>query len=90
MTAYLRGCCRSCGTDVGLTVAGQSGTQHTGALQVNGDALSIQAAVVGGGPQCTRTMAALDHVVVDNRVCSADPAGAATAIANGMLDRVPR
>ncbi|MGX9674445.1 sensor domain-containing protein [Mycobacterium sp. HM-7] len=76
--------------DVGLTVAGQSGTQHTSALQVNGDALSLQAAVAGGGPQCTRTMAARDRVVVDNLVCSADPAGAATAIANGMLDRIPR
>lgn len=76
--------------DVGLTVAGQSGTQHTGALQVNGDALSIQVAVVGGASQCTRTMAARALVVVDNLVCSADPAGAATAIANGMLDRVPR
>ena len=76
--------------DVGLTVAGQSGTQHTSALQVNGDALSIQAAVAGGGPRCTRTMAARDRVVVDNLVCSADPAGAATAIANGMLDKIPR
>lgn len=76
--------------DVGLTVAGQSGTQHTRALQATGDTLSMQSAVVGADTQCTRTMAARNRVVVDNLVCSPDPAGAATAIVNGMLDRVPR
>lgn len=76
-------------SDVALKVADQSGAQHNQALQVQPDALSMQS-VVGPGIQCTRTMAARNRVVVDNLVCSADPADAATAIQNAMLDKVPQ
>ena len=76
-------------SDVVLKVADQSGAQHNQALQVTPDALSMQS-VVGPGSQCTRTMAARNRVVVDNLVCSADSAGAATAIQNAMLDKVPQ
>lgn len=76
-------------SDVVLKVADQSGAQHNQALQVTPDALSMQS-VVGPGSQCTRTMAARNRVVVDNLVCSADSAGAATAIQNAMLGKVPQ
>jgi hypothetical protein len=74
--------------DVGLKIGDQTGTQHNNALQANPDMLSMQF-VLGPGSQCTRTLAARNQVVVDNLVCSSDPAAAATAILNGMLDKVP-
>ncbi|KAB7755874.1 sensor domain-containing protein [Mycolicibacterium mucogenicum] len=72
--------------DVGITIGDQSGTQHDNALQAGGDSLSLSYAF--GPMQCMRTLAAKNAVVVDNVVCSPDPAGPATAILNGILDKV--
>lgn len=72
--------------DVGITIGDQSGTQHDNALQAGGDSLSLSYAF--GPMQCVRTLAAKNTVVVDNVVCSPDPAGPATAILNGILDKV--
>ncbi len=73
--------------DVTLKVADQTGSQHNNALQVDRDTLTMLFGI-GPGTQCMRTMAAKNAIVVDNLVCSADPAAAATAILNGMLDKV--
>ena len=72
--------------DVGIKIGDQSGTQHDNALQASGDSLSMPYAF--GPMQCMRTLAAKNAVVVDNVVCSPDPAGPATAILNGILDKV--
>lgn len=74
--------------DVGIKIGDQSGTQHDNALQAGGDSLSMSYAF--GPMQCMRTLAARNAVVIDNVLCSADPAAAATAVLNGMADRVPR
>lgn len=73
--------------DLGLKVGGQTGAQHNGELQVNGDTLSMLFGL-GPGSQCMRTLAAKNQVVVDNLVCSPDPAAQATAILNGILDKI--
>jgi len=73
--------------DLGLKIGDQTGSQHNGDLQVTGDTLTMQF-VLGPGSQCTRTLAAKNQTVVDNLVCSPDPAAAATTILNGMLDKV--
>jgi hypothetical protein len=75
--------------DLGLKIGEQTGSQHNGALQVNGDTLSMLF-VLGPANQCIRTLAAKNKVVVDNLVCSADPTAAATAVLNGILDKVPQ
>lgn len=73
--------------DVGIKIGDRSGTQHDNALQANGDTLSM---MYGFGPmQCMRTLAARNAVVIDNVLCSADPTVAATAVLNGMADKIP-
>lgn len=74
--------------DMDMKIGDQTATQHSDALQVDGDMLSISFAPAPGS-RCMRTLAVRNKVAIDNLVCSADPAEAATAIATSMLDKVP-
>jgi len=74
--------------DMQLKIGDQTGAQHNGPLQANGNTLTMKF-TLGPGSQCVHTLAAKNTVVIDNLVCSADPSDASTAILNGMVDKVP-
>ena len=75
-------------TDLSMTMLDQTATQHSNELKVDGDKLSMSFAMAAGNT-CIRTLSARKNVAIDDLVCSTDPAEAATAIENGMLDKIP-